>query len=140
MDGCKSCKFCSSCAKDRDHKTIRISENFEFIGEYNAKMKQPEIKAIISKRKTIIEHIFGTIAQMMHFNGFKLRGKRKVSIETYLYAIAYNFKRLFSLLGPNTPNNSLGRKLQLAFHRLFLSIAELFTHYFCPVMPIFDSM
>ncbi|MCB5228855.1 MAG: IS1182 family transposase, partial [Candidatus Cloacimonetes bacterium] len=98
IDGCKTCKLCTYCAKGKDNKMIHISENFEFIGEYNERIKQPEIKALLSKRKTIIEHIFGTIAQMMHFNGFKLRGKQKVGIETYLYAIAYNFKRLFSIL------------------------------------------
>ena len=139
IDGCKTCKFCTSCAKGSDKKTINISENFEFIGEYNAKIKQPEIKALLSKRKTIIEHIFGTIAQMMHFNGFKLRGKQKVGIETYLYAIAYNFKRLFSILRSGSPNPLLTRLLKSAFNRLFLSITALFRRYFCPFKPIYGS-
>jgi len=140
IDGCKTCKLCTSCAKGRDRKTIDISENFEFIGEYNAKIKQPEIKALLSKRKTIIEHIFGTIAQMMHFNGFKLRGKQKVGIETYLYAIAYNFKRLFSILRSGSPNPLLTRLLKSAFNRLFLSITALFRRYFCPFKPIYGSV
>ena len=140
IDGCKTCKFCSSCAEDKDRKMIRISENFEFIGEYNAKIKQPEITALLSKRKTIIEHIFGTIAQMMHFNGFKLRGKQKVGIETYLYAIAYNFKRLFSILRSGSPNPLLTRMLKLVFNRLFLSITALFRRYFWRFSPIYGSV
>lgn len=104
---CASCAVCpqtEQCRKDkRSRKIDRIFLRYEhqdFIDSYKKKMKQSNICDLMKKRKTIIEHIFGTISANMHFNGFRLRGKAKVQIEAYLHAIAYNLKRLFNIGKP----------------------------------------
>lgn len=49
------------------------------------------------RRKTIVEHVFGTIANMMGYNDFKARSKQRVEDELTLYAFAYKIKRLWNL-------------------------------------------
>jgi len=95
---CKGCSFQSECTKSKTSRAYCISENQEFIEFYKDKMQQEASKRDIKRRKAVVEHVFGTIAHMMHYNGFKLRGRLKVMTELYLYSFAYNLKRLFKLV------------------------------------------
>jgi len=104
---CESCAGCpqtEQCRKDkRSRKIDRIFlryEHQEFIDAYKEKMKQANLKNLMKTRKSIIEHVFGTISCNMHYNGFRLRSMAKVQIEAYLHAIAYDLKRLFNIVMP----------------------------------------
>ena len=55
-------------------------------------------KAKYALRKQTVEPVFGIIKEVMGFRRFLLRGKIKVSLEWTLVTLAYNFKRLFSLV------------------------------------------
>ena len=51
---------------------------------------------VVAKRKTIIEHIFGTLRQW-HHDVFLMRGLEKVRAEFSLSALTYNLRRVLSL-------------------------------------------
>ncbi len=66
----------------------------EAIEKYKTGLKSSLSKKKIKERKSIVEHVFGTMKRMMGKNHFILCGKEKVQIEFDLYAMAYNLKRL----------------------------------------------
>ena len=50
-------------------------------------------------RRRTIEHVFGTLKHWMSTTHFLTRGLAHVGTEMSLHVLAYNFKRLISLLG-----------------------------------------
>jgi transposase len=52
-------------------------------------------------RKELVEHPFGTMKQWMGHGSFLMRGLEKVSTEFSLTVLAYNMKRVLSILGVN---------------------------------------
>jgi len=58
-----------------------------------------EGKAIYAQRKSVIEPIFGIIKHIMGFRQFMLRGFKKVQGEWNLVCMAYNLKRLYTIMG-----------------------------------------
>ena len=63
------------------------------------RLQTPEGKAIYAERKSVIEPIFGIIKHVMGFRQFMLRGFKKVQDEWSLVCIAYNLKRLHTIMG-----------------------------------------
>ena len=59
----------------------------------NTKMATEPAKAIYSKRKTIVEPVFGQIKNS-GFRGFSVRGKEKVAGEFSMVCAAHNFKKI----------------------------------------------
>jgi transposase len=111
IKGCLSCPLNEKCAANKDGRSYLLSENHEFVDFYRAKMQTSAAMSISSRRKTVVEHVFGTIAQLMNYNGFKLRGKNKVPTEIHLYAIAYNIKRLLKLMRDGDPRGAKSGRL-----------------------------
>lgn len=58
-----------------------------------------EGKAIYAQRKSVIEPIFGIIKHIMGFRQFMLRGFKKAQGEWDLICMAYNLKRLHTIMG-----------------------------------------
>jgi transposase len=53
----------------------------------------------MTQRRSTIEHVFGTLKHWMGSTHFLMRGLQHVSTEMSLHVLAYNFKRVISLLG-----------------------------------------
>jgi len=51
------------------------------------------------KRKMMVEHPFGTIKRWMGQGYFLMRGLAKVGVEFSLSVLAYNIKRVITILG-----------------------------------------
>ena len=62
------------------------------------RLKTLQGKRIYAKRKSTVETVFGIIKEIMGFRRFLLRGFKAVSGEWNLICIAYNLKRMHSLL------------------------------------------
>ena len=71
------------------------------------KLKTKRGKNIYKKRKETVEPVFGIIKSVMGFRQFMLRGLEKVNTEWALARTAYNFKRLYNLLGGKSLTESL---------------------------------
>lgn len=53
----------------------------------------------IDLRKRTVEHVFGTLKHWMGSTHFLTRGSENVATEVSLNVLAYNMKRVMSLLG-----------------------------------------
>lgn len=54
---------------------------------------------IIKKRKTIVEHPFGTMKKVWGYSTFLSRGIEKVSSEVSLMTLSYNIRRVITIVG-----------------------------------------
>ena len=59
-------------------------------------LTQPDAMKV---RRRTIEHVFGTLKHWMGSTHFLMRGIQNVATEMSLYVLAYNFKRVLSILG-----------------------------------------
>jgi len=73
-------------------------ENMSAKEKMARKLKSEEGKNIYKKRKETVEPVFGIIKSVMGFRQFMLRGIEKANTEWALVRVAYNLKRLHSLL------------------------------------------
>lgn len=69
--------------------------------------RDPEI---LKQRSSLIEHVFGTIKRAMGHTHFLTKGIDKVSTETSLMVLSYNFKRVTSIMGVETMRRSFAMK------------------------------
>jgi len=75
-----------------------ICADADLITKMKHRLKTAVGKAIYALRKTTSEPVFGIIKAVMGFKGFLLRGKEAVSGEWTLACMAYNIKKMHSLL------------------------------------------
>jgi transposase len=68
-----------------------------------AKLKTPAGRAIYRLRKCTVEPAIGIIKDVLGFRQFSLRGLAQVNGEWILVCLAYNIKRLHTLLGGTVP-------------------------------------
>jgi len=94
---CDGCNLREKCTKSKVGRIIHRPKNIEWVENYKKRMEQISSKIKINKRKTMVEHPFGTLKYWMGKIPLLLRGKEKVSTEINLYATAYNIKRLLNV-------------------------------------------
>ncbi len=63
------------------------------------RLQTKEGKAIYAQRKSTVETTFGIIKHVIGFRQFMLRGLEKAKGEWNLVCIAYNLKRLHTIMG-----------------------------------------
>jgi len=105
----QACKLCAcKCTKKSNgihYHHIRSIAREDFSKEYNdrdLKIKQVRIKPdkeIISQRKSIVEHPFGTVKRTMDSGYCLTKGICNVTGEFALTFLAYNLKRVINLIG-----------------------------------------
>jgi len=96
-DDCVNCPLRNKCTKSKTGRIIIVNVNQKWINDYKQRLAMPENKEKIKRRKTIVEHPFGTIKLIMGKFCFLLRKKHKVQIEVDLYSTVYNLKRLLNI-------------------------------------------
>lgn len=94
---CDGCPIRSVCTTSPRGRIVYRYHNQEWRDAYKSRMAEPEAQAVRSRRKTIIEHTFGTIKYLMGSIPLLVRGQRGVSTEIALYTLAYNLRRLITL-------------------------------------------
>lgn len=102
-------KACSTCTHKCGNETYRVAERncvqSDFSKEYddrNLYVRQIKVRAdrnIIRKRKSIIEHVFGTVKRNLGISYLLLKGREKVTGELSLAFTAFNMKRAINILG-----------------------------------------
>ena len=103
---CKACRNCThKCTVSNYYRAERRIKPSEFSKEYNDKelyLKRVQIrqnKEIVRQRKSIIEHVFGTVKRAFGISYLLLKGKKKVEGEISLAFLALNIKRAINTLG-----------------------------------------
>jgi transposase len=101
---CKDCEGCKSrdkCTNNKRGRSIKISANHVIMENFKNDMKKDANKKIISKRKELVEHPFGTMKRHMGYTYFVQKGLEKVKAEFSFICFIYNFKRVINILGPD---------------------------------------
>jgi len=95
---CGSCPIRAQCT--RSQKNGRRITRWEHEGLLDAMAERIRSdRAFMRRRKTIVEHPFGTMKRGMQQGDFLLRGLGKVAGEMSLTVLTYNLKRVLTLLG-----------------------------------------
>lgn len=96
---CAGCKSLTKCTRNKRGRSIKISVNKETMENYKKEMQKQKNKKLLSKRKEIVEHPFGTIKRYFGYTYFVQKGFDKVKAEFNLICFTYNFKRVLNILG-----------------------------------------
>jgi transposase len=98
-DACRACTLRPRCTANSVRRVSRL-ENEAVLDRVAARAAaQPEI---LDQRRQLVEHPFGSIKQWMNQGAFLMRGLEKVRAEFSLTALAYNLRRVLSILGVRT--------------------------------------
>ena len=94
---CNQCARRSECTERKDGRQIRRWVHEELLEDMALRVKAEPEK--VKRRKSIVEHPFGTIKRSMDQGYFLTRGLSAVRTETSLTMLAYNIKRAVTLKG-----------------------------------------
>ncbi len=85
--------------EERFKEADPLPDNPTDIERMKHRLQTKKGKSIYAERKSVIEPIFGIIKHIMGFRQFMLRGFKKVQGEWNLVCMAYNLKRLHTIMG-----------------------------------------
>lgn len=94
---CSGCPMKDRCTKSQTGRTYYRYYDESEVNCFKLKMKQEESRRLLSLRRTIAEHPFGTLKLLMGKIPILLRGREKVQVEFNIYGTVYNLKRLIHL-------------------------------------------
>jgi transposase len=95
-DACRACALWPRCTANKARRVSRL-ENEAVLDRVAARLAvRPEI---LDQRRDLVEHPFGSIKQWMNQGAFLMRGLEKVRAEFSLTALAYNLRRVLTILG-----------------------------------------
>ena len=93
---CKNCALKSSCTTSGQRR-IKRWENEAVLDQMQSNLENmPDAMKI---RRCTIEHTFGTLKHWMGASHFLMKTKAHVSTEMSLHVLAYNMKRVMSIMG-----------------------------------------
>jgi hypothetical protein len=93
---CKGCSLKNQCTPSSQRRVTRW-EHQDVLDEMQARLEQtPDAMRI---RRSTVEHPYATIKAWMGSTHFLTKGLERVKAEMSLHVLAYNFRRLMSLLG-----------------------------------------
>ncbi len=93
---CSSCPVRSKCTSSKSGRQISRWIHQDIVDEHRKRMKLAGHEKM-KKRKSMVEHPFGTMKRAMNAGYTLLKGKRKVKGEFGLMALAYNMKRVINI-------------------------------------------
>jgi transposase len=93
---CQACSIKEKCTKGKLRRVKRW-EHEQVLDDMEAALKtRPDAMLV---RKSTVEHPFGTIKSWMGATHFQMRRLKNVNTEMSLHILAYNLKRVMSILG-----------------------------------------
>src|ERR671921_714305 len=92
---CRDCPLRPRCTENQFRSVSRL-ENEAVLDRMAARLALRP--GILSQRREVVEHPFGTIKQWMYQGAFLMRGLEKVRAEFSLTALAYNIRRVLNLV------------------------------------------
>ncbi len=93
---CRACSEKKNCTTDKVRRIMRSPEDHSIDSMNKRIARNP---GIMSKRKEIVEHVFGTIKFWNEQDNFLMRGLDKVKAEFSLSALSYNITRVINIVG-----------------------------------------
>lgn len=130
---CRACPIKAQCTRGADRRIFRW-KNEAVLEALHARVNaHPQV---LARRKAIVEHPFGTIKFWMGHSAFLTRGFENVQGEFSLSCLAYNFKRLISLMGITPLLELLKKKIRQLSRHLSVFFLLLFSilHHSAPAV------
>jgi transposase len=94
---CGGCPIKTQCTENKGGRRITRWADEQVLEAMAERVRvHPEI---MKQRKELIEHVFGTMKRSMDQGYFLLRTRKKVAVEMSLTVLAYNLKRVITILG-----------------------------------------
>jgi transposase len=97
---CRGCNTCDSkklCTSSKSDRNLEISENYNKMQDYKAKVRSYIGKKIVRKRKELVEHPFGTLKRSFGFTYFMQKGLSNVKAEFSFMSFIYNLTRVLNI-------------------------------------------
>jgi transposase len=94
---CRTCAIKARCTRNKEGRRIT-----RWVHEHVLERMQQRVEAnpaLMKKRKQIVEHPFGTIKHWHDQGYFLMKGLEKVRAEFSLSTLAYNLRRVMTILG-----------------------------------------
>ncbi len=95
---CRACPLKPQCSTSKQPRKISRWEHQDQIDRMNDAMAELPDSMLV--RKQTVEHPFGTIKSWMGATHFLMKGFDNVSTEMSLHVLAYNLRRMVSIMGP----------------------------------------
>ena len=92
----KECAFRWQCSKDRCGRSIERGPYEDYILRQIEKQKDEAKKALLSKRKKIVEPVFGWIKRNHKFSRWTFRGLESVNAQWQLVCTTVNLKKILA--------------------------------------------
>jgi len=106
---CAACPKRSCCTKGNGGRMLRVSVRHGELKGYFEQLENSERKALIKKRKELVEHPFGTIKRTLGFGHFLQRGLEAVGAEFQFSCFIYDLKRVLNLVPLGRLMEAVGR-------------------------------
>ena len=94
---CRGCTLRGRCTRNKDGRKITRWIDEHLLEDMAQRLQRD--RALYAQRKALSEHPFGTMKRGMDQGYFLLKSLRKVRGEFSLTALAYNLKRVFTIVG-----------------------------------------
>lgn len=99
-DRCHTCPhFMTDCTHNRSGRRIQRRENEEILLAMRERLRGQGGRSMLDLRKATAEHPFGTIKRAFNQGYLLLRGLRKVTGEMGLTMLAYDLRRVITMVG-----------------------------------------
>lgn len=95
-NSCNNCKYKESCTSSKSGRTLQRWEHESVLEEVHAETYSNN--EIYKQRRCIVEHPFGTVKRSLGYSFFLRKRTVNVDAEAASMFIAYNLKRLLSIL------------------------------------------
>lgn len=98
---CRECDKCDKrklCTENKKGRVVKATEFIKEIKDFRYKCNSELGKRLLSKRKEIVEHPFGTIKHNWGYRYFMQKSLEKVSAEFSFIAFIYNLRRVLNLV------------------------------------------
>ena len=94
--GCGTCPMRTSCTTGKERRVRRWEHEHVLDAMEERLARRPELMQV---RRSTVEHVFGTIKSWMGATHFLTRGLNNVRTEISLQVLAYNLKRVMTIVG-----------------------------------------
>lgn len=91
----ETCPVRWECSKDKQGRSIEISPYKKYVDEQIEKQEDPDNKALLKRRKEIIEPVFGDVKHNMGFRRWTWRGLENIKAQWALICMTVNLKIMY---------------------------------------------